>query len=211
MDTGRCTRCIIQLTHSQAKSGWKPEEYSFSTCVCVCVCVCVWMYSRVCVCAWLNNIACQESPREIPFSFFLFLWAQHVTQPTPASIDSVSQTSTTYLPAATLLLRLAPPSTPNPINDTGPGKRERRAGDRHEMWHEMQKRSPSDTQSGVHRRFSLAAEPTVWLTSGMPRRTGGSCSWERRHDWMEKKNLPGVEARGERTISLFFLNSTIPY
>lgn len=66
MDTGRCTRCIIQLTHGQAKSGWKPEEYSFS------MCVCVWMYSRVCVCAWLNNIACQESPREIPFSFSFF-------------------------------------------------------------------------------------------------------------------------------------------
>ena len=119
--------------------------------MCVCVCVCGCTVESACVPDLITLRAKNHPERSFffPFFIFLFLWAQHVTHPIPVYIDSVSQTSTTYLPAATLLLRLAPPSTlhPNPINDTGPGKRERRAGDRHEMWHEMQKRSPSDTQS----------------------------------------------------------------
>lgn len=75
---------------------------------------------------------------------------------TPADIASASQTPTTYLPPSSPQPHTQPtnpsnphplPSTlrPKPINDTGAGKRERRAGDRHEMWHEMQKWSPSDT------------------------------------------------------------------
>lgn len=120
------------------------------------MCVCGCTVESVCVPDLITLRAKNHPERSLFLFLFFILWAQHVTQPTPAYINSVSQTSTTYLPAATLLLRLAPPSTPNPINDTGPGKRERRAGDRHEMWHEMQKRSPSDTQSGAHRRLSRA-------------------------------------------------------
>ncbi|CAB1458332.1 unnamed protein product [Pleuronectes platessa] len=117
----------------------------------------------------------------------LFVGPARDLQPTPTYIDSKSQTSTTYVLAAhsslllllrLLLLLLTPPSTQDPINDTGPGKRERRAGDRHELWHEMQKRSPSDVHTRVraHRRLSLPAKSTVWLTPGVPRRTRGSCS-----------------------------------
>lgn len=122
--------------------------------------------------AGVQNIACQESPRE---SFFV----GPPRDPAYTSLHrqrkpDIDHLSTSHHPPPLLL---TPPSNhapfnPNPISDTGPGKRERRAGDRHEMWHEMQKRSPSDT----YRRLSLPAKPTVWLTSGMPCRTRGSCS-----------------------------------
>lgn len=116
-------RCTMQLSHVQ--SGWKLKNRSF---------LCHPMSEVGAV--FMQTSRAKNHP-DISFCMPT-MWP---TLP-PAYISNVRQTSLIYRPPSSL----HPPSLhPNPINDTGPGKRERRAGDRHEMWHEMQKRSPTDT------------------------------------------------------------------
>lgn len=151
-------RQVHNTAHTwQHHSGWKPVKKGF---LChpmpkVCVCVCTDSVHKLFASVWSSKHCV---PRTIQGHLF-------VGPPRdPAYTDGVSQTSTTYLPATTLHPPPRPPHStlhPNPINDTGPGKRERRVGDRHEMWHEMQKQSPSDTHSWAERTDVSAFQPSL--------------------------------------------------
>lgn len=112
-DADRCTKCATQLTHAHlSQVGSQKNNF----CVCVWECTVGVCPQAVCAPDFKTLRAKNHPERSFFFSFF-FLWAHHVTQPTPAYIDSVSQTSTTYLPAATLLLptpsSLHPPPKPH--------------------------------------------------------------------------------------------------
>lgn len=85
-------------------SGCKPEKCSLSVCVCVCL-----SSNRV---SKLKTLRAKNHPRS---SFFLFFPFSVGPPRDPAYIDNASQTSTTYLPATTLLLLLLPtPSSLHP-------------------------------------------------------------------------------------------------
>lgn len=75
--------------------------------------------------------------------------------------------------------------TRNSTNDTRPGKRERKPGNRHYMWHEKTKQNLTESQTH-NTEMSYAFQPRWgcgWLLAGhveiRPEQTGGTCSQKR--------------------------------
>lgn len=83
-------------------------------------------------------------------------------------------------------------STRNPTNDIRPGKRERKPGNRHYMWHEIIKQDLTESQTH-NTDLSYAFQPRRgcgWLLAGhmglRPEPTGGTCSQKGQHHMKDK-------------------------
>lgn len=120
----------------------------------------------------VQNIACKESPREI----FILTGRAHpnLHQQRKPDIDHLSRPSP------------SPSSSPSPPRCLHPPPTAHRRHGARQAWERRWRQTRNVARDAEMEPLSLLAEPTVWLTSGIPCRTRSSCSQERHHGWMEK-------------------------